>query len=188
MKRSFGIPLALFGLLLALAMVCVTSAQGPKPEAPAADPNATQPATTAPDVSSPAPRGGSTPSPRDASNANPFGPQDPLTGPFGPSLPQSSADLAVPTNFRPGRSRPPVAASTPARAMPLVVGRYQAVSHNGKLIVLDTATGECFSHNGSGWGSVVPPIDANSIPAPAESTGPGAPPDAPPQDTPRAFR
>jgi hypothetical protein len=37
MRRSIGTPLALFGLLLALAMVCATSAQGPKPDEPAVD-------------------------------------------------------------------------------------------------------------------------------------------------------
>src|SRR5205807_627599 len=62
MKRSIGTPLALFGLLLALAMVCATSAQGPKLDVPAADPATPPPATTAPHVSSPSPRGGPSPS------------------------------------------------------------------------------------------------------------------------------
>jgi hypothetical protein len=164
MRRSIGTPLALFGLLLALAMVCATSAQGPKPEAPVVDPAAPQPATTAPDVSSPAPRGGPSPSPRDASNADPFAPRDPLVGPFGPSLPGSSADPTAPPVFRPGLSRPSVASGTPSgRAMPLVVGRYQAVSHNGRLIVIDTATGECFRHNGSSWDSFAAPIEPDTV-------------------------
>jgi hypothetical protein len=47
--------------------------------------------------------------------------------------------------------------------MPLVVGRYQAVSHNGKLIMLDTATGECYEHYGSVWDSFAPPIDPNAV-------------------------
>jgi hypothetical protein len=49
----------------------------------------------------------------------------------------------------------------------LVVGRYQAVSHNGRLIVIDTATGECFRNNGSGWDSFVPPIESDTAPAPS---------------------
>ena len=37
------------------------------------------------------------------------------------------------------------------------------MSHNGKLIVIDTATGECFKHDGRKWGSIVPPIDPNAV-------------------------
>jgi hypothetical protein len=137
MKRSIGTPLALFGLLLAAAMVCTTSAQGPKPEAPAVDP-AAQP----------------TPNPA-APTADPFAP-NPAGGPRA-----ATADDPFPST-----PRRPVVAS--ARAMPLVVGRYQAVSHNGKLIVLDTATGECYEHNGSlqnryVWDSFAPPINPNAV-------------------------
>ena len=47
--------------------------------------------------------------------------------------------------------------------MPLVVGRYQAVSHNGGLLVIDTATGECFEHEGSAWTNFAPPIEPNTV-------------------------
>ena len=51
--------------------------------------------------------------------------------------------------------------------MPIVVGRYQPVSHNGKLIVIDTTTGECFEHDESVWGSLAPAIEPNANPVPA---------------------
>jgi hypothetical protein len=106
MMRSFGTPLALFGLLLALAMVCTTSAQGWKSEEL-----------------------------RDQ--------------------PASSYSL----------SRPASANVQSGRAMPLIVGRYQAVSHDGKLTLLDTATGECFRRNASAWERLVAPIEENAASA-----------------------
>jgi hypothetical protein len=179
MRRSIGSPLALFGLLLALAMVCATSAQGPKPEAPVVDPSAPPGLAAGGDASTPA-----APAASSATPANdPLAPHDSAAGPFAdPSAPRpvqpsgdasspfaprgaSSADPFAPRGRRGGPflgpSRPATANTPSGRVMPLVVGRYQAVSHNGKLIVIDTATGECFSHNGSAWGSIVPPIDSN---------------------------
>jgi hypothetical protein len=154
MKRSIGTPLALFGLLLAAAMVCTTSAQGPKPESPAVEP------------------------------AAPVGTTTELPGPFNTRPEPRPGEPAGDHSVLPGRTReiPPTRSrsanpsTTSSRAMPLVVGRYQAVSHNGKLILIDTATGECYLHEGSGWRTFAPPIEPNGILAPR---GPATAPELP---------
>lgn len=138
MRRSLRTPLTLLGLLLAGAMVCTTSAQAPKPDAPAAGtPDA--PTAVAPG----------------SQNAPRYPVRDLVTDVPAPS-PQSG------------------------HAQPLVVGRYQAVSHDGRLIVIDTATGECFSHADTGWKSFAPPIEPNSVAAPISPTPPAPNLPAPP--------
>jgi hypothetical protein len=117
MRRSIGTPLALLGLLLAVAMVCTTSAQAPKPGGSAVDPMLYRAPIQPPQV--------------------------PLT---------------------------PILSSS-GHAPLLVVGRYQAVSHNGRLNVIDTATGECFKYNGA-WERFAPPIEPNAVPAPNFPTTP----------------
>ena len=37
------------------------------------------------------------------------------------------------------------------------------MSHNGGLIVIDTATGECYLHEGSAWTNLAPPIEPNTV-------------------------
>jgi hypothetical protein len=153
MKRSVGTPLALFGLLLAAAMVCTTSAQGPEP-------------SQKPDASTP----------------NPFAPRlfpKPEAPAVDPAAPVSTRqeprpdDPAGDHSVLPGRTReiPPTRSrsarpNTPSvRSMPLVVGRYQAVSHNGELILLDTATGECLRRrNETVWENFAAPIVPNAVP------------------------
>jgi hypothetical protein len=155
MKRSIGTPLALFGLLLAAAMVCTTLAQGPKPEAPAVDPAAPRPAPRAADF-----------------KADPPASAAPATIPAGGPPPAYSAVTSdeFPPPYDVGKSAegvptlPRAARSTSGRATPLVVGRYQALSHNGVVILLDTATGECFSHEGAGWREFALPIEPSANP------------------------
>jgi hypothetical protein len=204
MNRSIGTPLALFGLLLAAAMVCTTSAQGPKPESPAVDPSAPPSVRVGGDESAPVPPAASTATPAD----DLFAPRNPASDPFAdptapppaqrrgdassPFVPRdaSSADPLAPRGRRgasktssggppaviPTRSGPTMAGTPSGRATPLVVGRYQAVSHNGRLILLDTATGECYAHERSGWRTFAPPIEPNGILAPR---GPATAPELP---------
>ena len=109
--------------------------------------------------------------------------QEPKADPFGiQSVPKfdftprqlgsgnfSRAEGAVQTI--PAKSEPTLHSnpSLPAKkaATPLIVGRYQLVSHEGRLIMLDTATGECYTRKNHIWESYAPPIDANApVPAP----------------------
>jgi hypothetical protein len=167
MKRSIGTPLALFGLLLALAMVCVTSAQGPKPDAPAVDSAGPRPAPTATDFkadppasAAPAtiPAGGPPPAYRAVTSPDEFPP------PYTSGTPPSG----IPPAYSAARS-------PSGRATPLVVGRYQALSHNGVVILLDTATGECFSHEGAGWREFALPIEPSAGPVTILYPGSGGP-------------
>ncbi len=177
MRRSLRTPLALLGLLLAVAMVCTTSAQAPKPDAPAAGtpeaptsesifqrimPETSTPNDSRADRSAPAASGSRVGRDHASEGELPGGSNDPLSS-------------------RPDRFRPPVAESSPSRhTQLLVVGRYQAVSHNGRLIAIDTATGECFRYNGSRWDSFAPPIESDAAPAPTNlSRGPANEPSLP---------
>jgi hypothetical protein len=156
MKRSIGTPLALFGFLLAAAMVCTTSAQAPNAAttdqffvlpAVAQAPNQHFPITVT-----------LTP---DGSKVDKIEIQTDTPRPAAQPAPKSDAPTVDPF---PSTPRRPVRAS--GHETPLVVGRYQAVSHNGKLIVLDTATGECFRLNGIVWENSAPPIEGNATPTP----------------------
>ena len=172
MKRTIRNPLALFGLLSALAMVCTTSAQAPKPDnadpfaqpaqkpdapnsdlftrrhsAPTADPFARQPATQP--AAEPSAFGDSPFVRRSAAQ-----PAQADTPTFDPSAPQ------------PAPHSPPAALTQSRVATPLIVGRYQLVSHEGQLILFDTATGECYRRSRHVWESFSPPVDPNT-PTPA---------------------
>jgi hypothetical protein len=41
---------------------------------------------------------------------------------------------------------------------PNPVGRYQAVSHEGRLVLLDTSSGECWTLEGHAWTKHAPPV------------------------------
>jgi hypothetical protein len=167
MKRAIGTPLALFGLLLAAAMVCTTSAQGPKPEAPTIDPSAPRPATRAADFKADPPASA-------APATIPAGGPPPayrvVTSPdeFPPPYPSGTPPSGIPPAYSAARS-------PNGRATPLVVGRYQALSHNGVVILLDTATGECFSHEGAGWREFALPIEPSANPVTILYPGSGGP-------------
>lgn len=144
MKRSIRTPMALFGLLLALAMVCTTSAQAPKPDA--------VPTLAPPAVGTPvAPK---------------------------PDTPAVGIPVGVPTGTAKTeyiyQSAQPQTQPKSVHAVPLIVGRYQLVSHNGQLVMLDTATGECYTRNGSAWESLGPPIDPNATLPPTPTDYPAA--------------
>ena len=202
MKRSIRTPLALFGLLLAVAMVCTTSAQAPKPEGllfekpdPAGKPEPSlfekpKPAESDPSIFA-------TPKPAESDQSIFATPVAPAAGtPDAANTPQPV--YAAPAQTKPAEAfyvpKPgavptmksdapavgtPVAPNAPGvgfnyqstqpqpqqkigHAAPLIVGRYQIVSHNGQLIMLDTATGECYTRNGSAWESLGPAIDPNA--------------------------
>jgi hypothetical protein len=166
MRQSIGTPLTLLGLLLAVAMVCATSAQDATPNAPDSQPSPPPGATrhNGDDLEPLVPAGPG------AAERSTFGSARPGVGPGGSELgPGSSGGPPTSPTAQPiwsiNRHQPSMAGFPNGRAMPLVVGRYQAVSHNGKLVVLDTATGECFSHVGAGWKNLAPPIEPNAVPA-----------------------
>ena len=64
-------------------------------------------------------------------------------------------------------SNPPP--TRPGGIAPPAVGRYQAVSHNGRLLLIDTATAECWSLSGSGWVQRAQPINRANAASAADS-------------------
>lgn len=115
MKRRIAASLTAFSLLLAVAMVCATSAQSPRSE-----PNlGAAPIQTVPYVV-PA-----------------------------PTYPPAAAGASPSKAYSPTGSGP--------YTFP-TVGRYQAVSHEGRLLLIDTANGECWTLEDNTWSRIAPSI------------------------------
>jgi hypothetical protein len=94
--------------------------------------------------------------PAGAPSATPALPPPSAATPFGITpLPASAGPRVGP------RSRP----SPP-------VGRYQAVSHNGQLVLLDTTNGECLMLQGNSWSRLAPPVNQPQRPVDAATAPP----------------
>jgi hypothetical protein len=148
MKCIIGTPAVSSGLLLVLAMVCASFAQAPAP------------LTDAPPFT-PAPSGAKGSPPPAPSSTRPVEPTR-VRGPITISAPASEMDEGLKRLVGVNAASGLVALQfqlDPQNNPQPSVGRCQAVSHNGKLLLLDTATGECWEHETNSWHTIAPPVN-----------------------------
>jgi hypothetical protein len=150
-KCAIGASLTGIGLLLAAVMVCATEAETPQAETPTTTPKPTDVQVQAvPYITSPVPSKSESPN---GSGSFPLPPA---------RQPNDGLKYYAPTG--PGPER----AYTPTRTTPTVtprIGRFQAISHEGQLLLLDTTSGECWVRSGTGdWNRIALPVDPNATP------------------------